>query len=471
MDGLKRRLKALLASRYLKTSQAGPTRAPGSIQARLSIVLTAVVLLMAAVAGTFSFLTALREAHKLQDSILYQIAGVMQERAPKEVKILRLRDRDDDDSRVLVWPLRPDAPPLEVRTKHQTLTLPNDLEKGRHTLTLAGESYRVVTRKGDSGRRLAVAQETHFRDLIALNSALRTVAPFLVLVPILLITLVLLIRRMFRPIAHLSAEIDQRDDQDLRPIDDGHIPSEVRPFLRAINRLLARVAQSMEAQRRFVADAAHELRSPMTALSLQAERLAQADMSATAQGRLSELRSGIERVRKLLNQLLALARVQAAAADDETGISLRQTFRQILEELMPLAQAREIDIGLEGSADAMILASPLDLTTLVKNLVDNAIRYTPEHGRVDLSVEREADRVMLRVADSGPGIPAADRERVFDPFYRVLGSGQTGSGLGLAIVRTIAKRLEATITLDETDTQTHRGLCVTVHFPAHRVEE
>ena len=149
-----------------------------------------------------------------------------------------------------------------------------------------------------------MAQETGVRDEIARDSALRTLMPFLILVPVLLLIVANLVRKMFRPIAALSAEIDQRAEQELHPVEEGHLPAEVRPFVVAINRLLARVNQSMETQRRFVADAAHELRSPFTALSLQAERLAEADMSNLARGRLMTLRRGIERGRSLLDQLL-----------------------------------------------------------------------------------------------------------------------------------------------------------------------
>ncbi|CAM5184307.1 Adaptive-response sensory-kinase SasA [Castellaniella defragrans] len=442
-------------------------RARHSIQFRLSLVLSLAILVMAVVAGTFAFLSARHEAHRLQDDILYQIAGVMERQPVLAARVLRLRNHDDD-SQVVVWPLMPDSPPLTVRKDHRVaLPLPNDLGDGRYTLALGHETYRVIVRKNDQGQRIAVAQETHFRDRIATRGALRTVAPFLLFVPILVLIVVLLVRGMFRPVTTLAAGIDGRGERDLSPIDDAHLLTEVRPFVRAIDRLLARVRQAMEAQRRFVADAAHELRSPMTALSLQAERLTQTDMPAAAQARLAELRSGIERVRNLLNQLLALAHAQSAAEHAPSVVSIQQTYRRALEGLMLQAEARHIDIGLEGNEDAQIVVDELALATVIKNLVDNAIRYTPEGGRVDLSVTREPDAITLHVADTGPGIALTERERVFDPFYRTLGSGQTGSGLGLAIVRTLVKRLGAEITLDFTDPARHTGLHVRVRFPIH----
>ena len=243
------------------------------------------------------------------------------------------------------------------------------------------------------------------------------------------------------------------------------LPAEVRPFAVAINRLLARVSQSMESQRRFVADAAHELRSPLTAMSLQAERLAEAEMSSVARERLTVLRQGIERGRSLLDQLLTLAKVQSAADSPKSPVSVQSIYRRVLEDLMPLAEAKHIDIGVEGTQDAEVWASELDMIALVKNLVDNAIRYTPEEGRVDLSVGVSEEKAELRVRDSGPGIPLAERDRVFDPFYRTLGSEQIGSGLGLSIVQTIAHRIGAEIRLDFVDETQQTGLKVSVIVP------
>ncbi len=313
-----------------------------------------------------------------------------------------------------------------------------------------------------NGERIAVAQETGARDEIARNSALRTLMPFLILVPILLLIVADLVRKIFRPIALLSTEIDQRAERELHPIEKSHLPVEVRPFVVAINRLLNRVAQAMATQRRFVADAAHELRSPLTAMSLQAERLAEADMSDLARGRLATLRRGIERGRNLLDQLLTLAKAQAALDPPKSSVSVQRIYRRVLEDLLALAQAKHIDIGVEGDCDAQVLVNEIDLIILVKNLVDNAIRYTPDGGRVDLSVTTVDYRATLRIKDSGPGIPAEEHARVFDPFYRALGSDQVGSGLGLSIVKAIADRIGAQISLAAGDESNQSGLCVTV---------
>jgi two-component system OmpR family sensor kinase len=448
MDGLKRRLS-------------------GSIQFRLSFWLSLAILVVALVAGVFSFWSAFKQAHELQDDVLRQVAALLDSRQmplPPPGDSSRATD-GDEESRVIVQQLAGGSATRQQVDAGAPLPLPLTLRDGLTTVTVDGEAYRVLVKTMASGERVAVAQETGLRDEIARDSALRTVTPFLVLVPILLLVVANLVRRMFRPIASLAVEIDQRGERDLRPVRETHLPSEVRPFIAAINDLLDRVARSMETQRRFVADAAHELRSPLTALSLQAERLADADMSAPARERLLALRQGMERSRNLLDQLLALARAQSAPELAASPVSVQAVYRRVLEDLMPLAEAKRIDIGVEDERDAQVRVDQVSLVALVKNLVDNAIRYTPEDGRVDLAVATDATHAILRVTDSGPGIPPVEHDRVFDPFYRVLGSDQVGSGLGLSIVRTVAERFGAGVSFRYADKQTKSGLCVTVLIP------
>jgi two-component system OmpR family sensor kinase len=188
-------------------------------------------------------------------------------------------------------------------------------------------------------------------------------------------------------------------------------------------------------------------------------------MSELAGERLLALRHGIERGRNLLDQLLTLAKTQSGPDLPRSPVSVQQVYRRILEDLMPLAEARHIDIGVECDEDAQVLVNEAELMAVVRNLVDNAIRYTPDGGRVDLSVAIDDQHVLLQVRDSGPGIPPAEQERVFDPFYRVLGNDEVGSGLGLSIVKAIADRMAATIRLGYSDKKAQSGLCVTVLIP------
>ncbi|PCE24685.1 sensor histidine kinase [Burkholderia ubonensis] len=436
-----------------------------SIRFRLSAALSVAILVVATVAAAFAFSSAFDEAHELQDDVLREVATLLdRQRAPAPPATGAAHARESDElSRVIVQPLGGDARP--AAGGEPRLALPAALADGLHTLDADGKPYRVMVHTLANGERIAVAQEAGMRDDVARESAWRTALPLLILVPILLLLVADLVRKLFRPVAALSAGIDARDEHDLRPVPAGHVPAEVRPFVVAINRMLERVAQSVDAQRRFVADAAHELRSPLTAMSLQAERLADTDLPADARDRLAALRGGLERSRNLIEQLLALARVQNAPATAHGPVSVHAVYRRVLEDLIPLAEAKALDLGVEEGPDADACVDAIELASLVKNLVDNAIRYTPRGGRVDLSTQATASHVVLTVTDTGPGIAPHERERVFDPFYRVPGNEQIGSGLGLSIVKTIADRLGADVTLAYADERQCRGLRVSLRIP------
>ena len=438
-------------------------RLSDSVQLRLSVTLSLAILIVAVLAGFFAFVSALNEAHEMQDETLRQVA-VLFERQQMTLHYPTVEQvvDDDEESRVIVQYLADSSKATSNDDATLPLPFPSTLANGLSTVNIAGENFRVLVRATAGGERIVVAQEADVRDKEARESAWHSLMPFLILFPVLLLVVSDLVRKLFRPIASLSNEIDQRDKQALPPIDENHLPTEIRPFVVAINRLLARVAQSMEAQRRFIADAAHELRSPMTALSLQAERLATTEMLTQAHECLLPLSRGIERSRKLIDQLLALAAVQSNLDRPQTSVSVHEVFRQVLEDLLPLAELKHIDIGVEGAEDVQVTINEMDLLILVKNLVDNAIRYTPICGRVDLTVEVEQESVILQIKDSGPGISTAEQRLVFDPFYRSLGTDEPGSGLGLSIVKAIADRSGAHIQLSFSDEMKKSGLCVSV---------
>jgi len=436
-----------------------------SLQGRLALWLSTAIIVVAVVAGSVAFVTAFREAHELQDDMLSQVATLLAQNGLKSASDTTIKGGvvSDPESRLLVQ-MFPNIQITERPHADKSLSfeLPGDLSDGLHTLAIHHEMYRILVKTITGDKRLVVAQETELRDEIARDSAMRTLLPFLFLVPLLIVVASSLIRTIFRPITQLSRQIDNRSEHELHPVAVEAFPLEIRPFVIAINRLLKRVDQSITLQRRFIADAAHELRSPMTALSLQAERLSEADMSNSARQRLGTLRHGLERARQLLNQLLTFARAQTPSNSPAATLSVQQVYRQVLEDLLPVAEAKEIDIGIANDVDTQLEVNAIDLLTLVKNVVDNAIRYTPFGGRIDLSVCTGSGTVSLVVADSGPGIPEQERERVFDPFYRILGNEQIGSGLGLSIVRSIAQRIGASVTLADADPQTLSGLRVTI---------
>ena len=438
-----------------------------SLQFKLSVWLSTVILLIAVATGIFSLQSAFDEANELQDDQLKQVAALINRHylPAAQAKAHENIPGSDPQSRYIVQTL-PQPGGNAPSSTDVILALPADLPDGLQTVTVGNDAWRLFVRTMDAGSRIAVGQPTAEREEIAQNSALRTLTSMAFLIPVLLVLAGVLIRQIFKPLKQLAADLDCRTEWDLRAVSDTRVPSEVRPFVVAINQLLSRVARSTAVQRRFVADAAHELRSPLTALSLQAERLETSDMSNEARERLGSLQSGLIRTRALLNQLLASARAHEVSEAVVTTVSMQQVLRQVLEDLMPLAEAKQIDLGVLGEPDAWISAHEVDLKTLIKNLVDNAIRYTPAGGWVDISVQTTPNHVILQVDDNGPGIAEHDRERVFDPFYRVLGNDEAGSGLGLSIVKTIAVRIGAKISLSESDADEHTsGLRVTVMFP------
>lgn len=437
-----------------------------SLQFRLSVWLSGVIALVAIAAGIFAFVSAYQEAIVSQDEHLRQMAWLISRQyaaAPLAESFGMEQQEPDSEFKVAVQEIKRESNDEPILTG-ELAGLKTDLPEGLQTVSVQGESWRVFVKTLGSGARVAVGQQTDVRDDIARDDALRTLMPFLALIPILMFLVGYLVRRMFKPIKALATGINQRSQEDLSAVSAAHIPSEIRPFVTAINQMLSKVERTLSAQRRFVADAAHELRSPLTALSLQAERLADADMSTEATARLATLRKGIDRNRSLLNQLLTLARVQEAAPQNAAPVSIHSVYREVLEDLLPLAETKAIDLGVVSEQDYSVMATQAELHTLVKNLVDNAIRYTPPGGRVDLSIHKTGSATVLEITDTGPGIPEPERLRVFEAFYRSLGQDAQGSGLGLSIVKSIADKLSATLQLSYGDEAAQTGLRVWVTF-------
>jgi two-component system OmpR family sensor kinase len=430
-----------------------------SLEFRLFLWLSLAIFVIAGPAGVLSYSHAFQEAIELQDDQLRQTAAWL-ERQRFSAPLAEAPGPADADpeSRLIVLTAQPRGP---WQPQEAAPGLRAEASDGLQTTTIGGAPWRLFISTNHQGQRIAVGQQTALRNEIAKTSAMRAVAPLLGLIVLLPLVIGATVRTMLRPLKAIADDLKRRSESDWRKIPDSGLPTEIRPFVAAIKRLLARVAASVAEQRRFLADAAHELRSPLTALSLQAERLEAADMPAEARTRLSDLRRGIARTRRLLDQLLALARAQ-----NETGraqpASLNCVIRNALEDLMPLAEAKRLDIGLVSEKDVILQASEIDLTMLLKNLTDNAIRYTPHGGRIDLSVEVGAKGATLKIEDTGPGIPPEDRERVFDPFHRVIGTDEFGSGLGLSIVKAIVDRLGGDIALDSSPAG---GLAVVVTLP------
>lgn len=414
---------------------------------------------MAVIAVIISYFSALNEAREIQDAGLKQIASLIQSNHNN----LLLNDNFNNESRIIIQ-LMPPKNLTKDSMISRRLQLPNKLTDGFHTLTIGKFNYRALKLTLPNQQNIAIAQQTILRDEAAFSGAISTAIPMLLLLPILITAACLMISSAFRPIIELSEDVHQRTVQDLTPFPVANIPIEVRPFLTAINKLFDKVNTSIEVQKRFITDAAHELRSPLTALSLQSERLASSEMSEIAYEHLFRLRQGISRTTVLLEQLLSFAKAQRLTQLEKVDLSINQTILKVLEDLIPIAEARDINIGIKSSKDEILRINETDLISIIKNLIDNAIRFTPKNGQIDLSVIKKAKAVILEIEDSGPGISDGEKERVFDTFYRVLGNDSQGSGLGLSIVKTILIRIGGDITLLDSDSFSS-GLKVRVYIP------
>lgn len=448
MDGFKRRLKS-------------------SLRFRLSVFLSLAIVTVSVFVALFSLKAAYDEAHELQDDTLREISlHYDPAHLPNvDIKTRASSSLSDPESKILLQYKRNDG--RIFKANHEANLFQNEPENGFRTAKLNDTEYRLFYRTLSDGTQIAIAQETSVRDEIAGDSALRALMPTVVLIPVLLYLVYDIISKLFTPLQRLASELDKRKPSDLSPLDESQLPDEIQAFGTAINRQFQRVEDSMETQRRFIADAAHELRSPLTALSLQMEMLEPDERSPESEERFKKMQTGLERTRKLLEQLLDLARAEATGKDSNLTAStgLHQVLKRVMEEYMPVAQSKQIDLGAEGEFDCTIPLADFALYTALRNLVDNAIRYTPCGGQVTVAAHLLDNQALIEVIDNGPGISAKDQSRVFDPFFRVLGSGETGSGLGLAIVSKTLVQGNGTVEIISPNSSKGCGTTIRLIFP------
>ncbi|UOP06590.1 sensor histidine kinase [Alysiella crassa] len=425
-----------------------------SIQAQLNRAFILISLPFAVLAAAVSFAQTYYETNEFQDNLLKQAAQYTTPHTP----ITHDDDPDDDDE-----------DEATIYTEFSSSSLQNnlnlqELSVGYHTIQKNGDSYRVYVRQTERGR-VAVWQNNEQRNQLAIQSALFSSLPLLLLIPLFSWVIWRTVRRTLAPIATLSGSLKMRHETDLTPLPTDNIPKEIQGFVQSINDMLARTERVMQQQQRFIADAAHELRTPMAALSMQAERLQGQNLPTNLAVQLSDLQNIIQRNRHLLEQLLQHARAQAIESKRVIQIiDIKTIFLSVIETLLPLAEAKAQDLGVASEANPRVAMNEMDAFILLKTLVDNAIRYTPQGSQIDLSAYETTQHIVLQVEDNGGGIAAAERERVLQPFYRVLGTDEQGSGLGLAIADTIARRYGGWIELGESETF-GQGLRVRIYLP------
>jgi two-component system, OmpR family, sensor kinase len=431
----------------------GPT--PHSLRRRLLAVVLAAIALASLLQASSAYRNALQQADAMFDYHLEEVARSVSGGLP----LARSGAPQPFDYLVQIW--GPDG--AQIFRSNGT-ALPNQAVLGFSDVAVEGVRYRVYSLQTPV-QTIQIAQDLDARQARARNIAARAVLPVALLAPLLMMAVWWLIDRSLAPVERMRRQVAARAADDLAPLPDADLPAEVLPLVRELNLLFDRVRLAFTAQQHFVADAAHELRSPLTALKLQAQALRRAQDGATRDAAIARLNDGIDRAINLVGQLLVLAREESQkSAEPLQAVDLQELARQTVTDVLPQAQARRIDIGLATTAAVSAPGHQEPLHILLRNLLDNAIKYAPEGGQVDISLGNRDGAAVLAVEDSGPGIPDEEIARVFDRFYRSAGTQAVGSGLGLAIVKAIAERYGAVVTM--TRSVRLGGLRVEVVFPA-----
>ncbi|THC44511.1 ATP-binding protein [Massilia sp. Mn16-1_5] len=434
-----------------------------SLRGRLLWFLLAAITLAALAQASIAYRTALDDADQIFDYHMQQMALSLRSSTPLSNTEANERVESapgNDDLVVQMW--SPDG--VQVFHSVSRARLPQRAVLGFSNVKANGTTYRVFSIQTNN-QTVQVAQDLAVRRNMAGNLALRTLGPIAVMMPILMLVVWWVVSGSLEPVARVRKQVARRQADDLSPVSEAGLPDEVRPLVHELNLLFGRVRTAFDAQQHFVADAAHELRTPLAALRLQAQSLDRAADPEARKVAVGRLTAGIDRATRLVEQLLVLARQEASAATGAARqqVDLAELARRTVGDLVGLAQAKDVDLGLQHADAACIDGQPDALHILLRNLVENGVKYTPNGGTVDIAVRAAKDSVEVVVEDSGPGIPPEERERVFDRFYRVAGSEAAGSGLGLAIIKAIAERHGASLKLDKSERL--GGLAATVRFP------
>jgi two-component system, OmpR family, sensor kinase len=434
-----------------------------SLRTTLLLTLLAAVTAVTLTAAFLVHRLAHQEIDAILDYHLRQIALSLRDDAhPRGRADLAVNDTDPEFEFVVQIESRDGISVYPARAR---VRLPEVSRLGFVTVRGPTEDWRVYSTRR-SGRLIQVGQPLRIRERLAFRAASHTLAVVLLALPVLSVLVWRLVGRALRPLDRLANSVLTRTPAALEPFPEEGTVREALPLVRALNDLLARLDASLAGQRAFIADAAHQLRTPLAVLELQAQLAHRARDDAERTATLADLRVAIDRTAHVVHQILTLAREEpeAAGARHLEPLGLAEIVTQVVAEHLPVAEARSIDLGALHVVDAAVLGEPMAMRIMLANLVSNAIRYTPRAGRVDVTTGARGDRTYLEVADNGPGIPESERERVFDRFYR-LSPSSSGSGLGLAIVKSIVDRHRGRVTLHDTP---GGGLTVRVELPAAR---
>jgi two-component system sensor histidine kinase QseC len=440
-----------------------------SLRRRLLAVLIATTALGWLATGLVGYLDARHEAHELFDAHLAQTASLLATQASAETEEVdtehvALLHRHSRKTAFQIWE---HGRELRLHSANAPNARLSELDEGFSDVTHAGIAWRVFS-AWDAGHEylVQVAERQDTRDEIAGAMARSLALSLLGVLPLLAIALWLAVTHGLRPLDRLTRELAQREPGRLVPLHAEDAPVEVRPLVAELNGLFARIEEVLGRERRFTADAAHELRTPLAALRTQAQLARAARSESVREEALDGILAGTDRATRLVEQLLTLARLESGAADSAAQpLELRELVRAEIAAVAPRALAGGIDVEFEGAAAVTVTGYAGLLSVLARNLLDNAVRYTPQGGRLRVLVDASGGSARLRVCNSGAVVAPEDISRLGERFYRVAGNPAPGSGLGLSIVMRIAEQHGGTVAISAGE---DGGLCVLVALPAVR---
>lgn len=411
---------------------------------RWTTLISIAILLLAVGVGAAlaSYFAVRREAHRFLDKQLEQVAFYAADARTLRSHSPRRGEREDD-LLVQIW----DNATAPVRSSNPSIALPRHTGSGFTNESFAGREWRVYS-SVEGERAVQISQQMEVRTELAEHAALGAVAPIIILIPIAWLLLGVVIYRVMRPLGLVASKLSRRSATDTTPILLEGAPSEVVPLVSAMNDLLVRLQQTLDRQRSFVSDAAHELRTPLAALNLQIGNIRRIAKGKEVISRLDDLDAGAKRATHLVNQMLQLARSETQAdMQGRTVVELGDMIDTCVAEILPIATSRGVALTWHRRQDVYALGQVRDLRVLVTNLVDNAVRYTPAGGLVDVETTLISGAGLVRITDTGPGIEESLISRAFERFFRAAPQDIEGTGLGLAIARSIAESHGITLTL------------------------
>jgi two-component system sensor histidine kinase QseC len=449
-----------------------------SLRLRLVLLLSVGLGVAWLVAAWFTHIESREEINRLFDAQLAQSAQVLlgttrheiHERVEHGEDEIAITHEYEQKLAFQIW----DEHELLMRSSSAPNTALGSHKQGYSESVINGQPWRVLTRWDTHHEfMIQVAEPLAGREILARHITLNMLMPTLIVLPVLALLIWFGVGTGLRPLQQLKQEVKQRTANRLAPVAMAGVPEEVAPLVIALNDLFARLEEAFEGERRFTADAAHELRTPLAALKIQAQVALRSKDESERHSAIEKVLLGVDRATRLVEQLLALARVDPdTAAANYKQVDLHGLVAMVMRDLEPIAHAKQIALSLDESTACNILGDEAQLSLLLRNLLDNAIRYTPEGGCVSVSLNNRSEdnalggnapEVMLTISDTGPGIAENELERVLQRFYRVASNGQDGSGLGLSIVSRIAELHGARLEL--TNKSSGHGLIARVIWP------